>query len=493
MVICPGHDPRRYPQRRQDPKPELVRYELLTSSARLERAQIVNRRHVDPPPDVDGADDRPVVSPDDASTDVPEDEVVIDLRDNTDSAPLVDRRRPPSAVEVGRPALRVAIDVSATLDGLTDVDGQRLVVGLVSALADDDAVDLELLDGRSGQLRPLSRGQAQSFLQRLDQLPSGARRKLERRVAKTGLRARRWQPARGTWFVDLEPAWFSSMPRAELLPMLESAGVRTAAFVPDLDALHHPEWFSDTTATGFRQWLRAHRNAASTWLAASLTTADDLVYWLGPRSKNHDVRLLTLGIQADGGLRPSTRKDGSGRLVMVGAISIRGGHRLLLDALDLLGDGQPTIRNGPVVDVVGSLNGANEDLVSDLQSHPGIRLHDHLSGRELEQLWPDTSFLLAPRLGDGVGLAVVEALARSVPVVATNLAALAEVSQGLASALPPDPQRWAIFLAERLSHYPAAAARAARFQSTGWPEAASDLMRYLHNVDQKPRTLGALR
>lgn len=461
----------------------------------------MNRRHVDPPLDVSGDDDARVVVANDVmlhdAIDPPVDDVVIDLR-----GPRMGRVQPPVAVR--QILLPVAIDVSTLLDGVAPYEARRLVVELTSSLINDDNVDVQLLDGRSGQLRPLTPTQQASVLARQPLEATGTRQRLEKRLSerltRAGLRSRRWEPEPDTWFIDIEPAWLGSLPRSTILPELQAAGVRVAAFVPDLDPLHNPQWFSDEAVTSFRQWLRAHRTAASTWLAASLASADDLVNWLGPRSKNHDVKLLPLGVGDDVRYCPIDRRGGDGRLLMVGSISPRNGHRLMLDALNLLAvrSRGNTSRRGsepiidPIIDVVGTPVEGQEQLMADLERHRSIRLHQHCSDAELELLWQEASFLLVPGMGDGVGLAIAEAMARSIPVAATNRSALAEASQGLASAVKPTPHRWADFLDERVVRHQSAAERAIRFASSSWSEAANELARHLHTVDRRsPSTISS--
>ncbi len=461
-----------------------------------------------------------------------DDEVIIDLRDaqpadteegadggrnrTADTAYLVDRRRPMS--DIHAPDVRVAIDVSTALNSESLDLLQLLAIGLVTAFGNDEHVGLTLLDGRSGQLRPISNRQRDRILGQLEQALPPTIRRMERRLAKAGLRSRRWEPVADTWFVDLEPAWNGPIPRAELLPSLQADGVRVAAFIPDLLRLHNPSWFPTAEVTGFRQWLRAHRTAASTWLAASLVTAEDLVYWLGPRSKNHDVKLIALGASpealaanptlntaadpepdspAGSGADPTTGPDpvALGRLLMVGPIAEHRGHRLLLEALDHLdktqsaasGSGSSTAGEGPVIDIVGD-PGPDEELNRRLETHPAVRLHAQLSDAGLEQLWAETAFFLSPCLGDGTGPMVVEALARGIPVVTTDLPALAEASQGLATALRPDPVAWANFLRDRLEHHPIAVDRSRRFRATGWDDTATELRRFLEGIERTQRS-----
>ncbi len=467
----------------------------------------MNRRN-DEPSVVD--DDRTVVDSDDKNdnqTDPTVDDVIdlrdenedghIDLRDDPtgrDIAQLVDRRRPMSEIrasgsstsEVADPDLCVAMDVSTTLDSHGPCPLQQLAIGIAAAFDEDQQVELTLLDGRSGQLRPISAGQQDALLRRIEQTLSPTVRLLERRLAKTGLRARRWEPEVGTWFIDLEPAWSGPVARSELLPQLESAGVRISAFIPDLLRLHHPEWFSETEVTNFRQWLRAHRTAASTWLAASLATAEDLVYWLGPRSKNHEVKLITLGVSDEVLDTPMDTPLPNGRLLMIGPVALHNGHRLLLDALtEASRSSRSSSTTGPpVVDIVGALSDDTQ-LNQDLHDHANIRMHHQLSQSGLRRLWADAAFLLSPCLGDGTGAALVESLARGIPVVATDLPAPAEASQGLATALKPEPSAWATFLQERVEHHPVATERTTRFKPIGWTETAAELRRFLHGLERE--------
>jgi len=370
--------------------------------------------------------------------------------------------------------IAVAVDVSNTLDSIRRSGLQRLVLSTVEQLSTRRDVDLTLLDGRTGRLRAVGPSASVRLLGHFDQdstRSAATAQRLARRLGRRVPRAAVWRPASeaASWFVDIEAAWHAPQARDELLSRLVASGVRTAAVVPDLLPIAHPGWFPAESVRRFTVWLDAHRSARSRWFAISHATAADLSGWLGG---DDPVTVLRLGV--DRGFPAWVAPPVDGLILVVGTVEPRKGHELVLDALDAL---DPDRR--PIIDVVGSAGWAGGDLLTRLDNHPSVRWHRDATDSDLEELWSRTSLLLAPSRGEGFGLPVAEALARHIPVLASDLPVMAEAGQGCAGLVGPTAAAWAT----GLRRYGADAdwvedlrAAAARFSPWTWSDTADDLV-----------------
>ncbi|MFT7601510.1 MAG: glycosyltransferase involved in cell wall biosynthesis [Acidimicrobiales bacterium] len=379
-------------------------------------------------------------------------------------------------------ATRLAIDVSNTLDSARLSGLQRLALRVIEGLETHPAADLHLVEGRSGRLRSLGPGGRNRLAAHFDRPSDRAVDKIERRLARRLPQAKVWSPMTNDWFVDIEPAWHAPQPRTDLLPALASNGVRTAAVVPDLLPVRNPDWFPNLTVQRFTAWLEAHRRARSTWFAISEATAADLTDWLSPgvatgvatAAGRAEVAVLRLGIDP---VSNPTTPPRHGLVLMLGTVEPRKGHGLILDALDLLNE-RP-MPESVIVDVVGSAGWAGDELVHRLANHPNIRWHRNLQDHDVAELLTHTSVLLQPSLGEGFGLPVAEALARHIPVLASDISVLDEAAKGCANRIAPTAEAWADGLATFTTddqHGDALRDMAARFVPWGWPDTVDDLL-----------------
>ena len=402
-------------------------------------------------------------------------------------------------------SIQVAVEVSNTLVSLRTSGLQRLATELITHLDAEPDVDVTLLDGRSGQLRPLSsfdRRRLANHFNRQHQKHSnasaltariGRRLRLEQAerlpLTRPWLSSPRSTVGTPTWFIDLDGAWHSPLARNILLPTLAGAetgpgdsGVQTAALVPDLLPIEHPEWFPASSIDRFRRWLEAHRDAGSDWLAISNATALSLRNWLGDESTPVSVVRLGVDVGSDQKPKATEHADAGGRskseglsrqplILMLGTVEPRKGHDLLLDALDLDGD-------GPAIDVVGSAGWADPSLITRLENHPRVRWHQSLNDQQIGELWLRASLLIQPTRGEGFGLPVAEALARGIPVFASRLEVLVESGQGCAELVDTNAQAWADAL-HRFSSDPTWPSELQRrtqaFVAHSWADSAADI------------------
>ena len=355
----------------------------------------------------------------------------------------------------------LAVDVSNTLDSMRLSGVQRVALRTAEELSTRPNVDLTLLDGRTGVLRPLRSFQHERLFSHFDREPSAAIERVSRRAARLVPTAPAWKPS--GWLVDLEPSWHAPQPRTTLLPTLPP--VRTAALVHDLLPLREPDWFPPQSVQRFERWLQAHRTAQSTLVANSEATASDLTDFY---SLDVTPPVLRLGVDPVDTQPPPD----NGLILMVGTIEPRKGHALVLDALDRM-DTPPTI------DVVGSAGWADNQLLQRLDGHRHVRWHRDLTDASVEHLLELTSLLLQPSLNEGFGLPVAEALSRGIPVLATDLPVLDETAKGSADLLAPTAQAWAQGIARFVTDAPyreKLRKKAAGFEPWTWGKTGNDLL-----------------
>lgn len=122
--------------------------------------------------------------------------------------------------------------------------------------------------------------------------------------------------------------------------------------------------------------------------------------------------------------------DGAHRLLCLGAVTPTKGQDLLVDALAALREHPWTL------DLVGPTRRAPAfvaDLRASIARHglaDRIRHAGPLSGAELHRTWDATDLLVAPSRVETYGMVVTEALARGIPVVASDAGGLPETLDG---------------------------------------------------------------
>jgi glycosyltransferase involved in cell wall biosynthesis len=173
-------------------------------------------------------------------------------------------------------------------------------------------------------------------------------------------------------------------------------------------------------------------------IASSQSTRRELLD-LGIRDNR--VVVVPLGLRSsaiDRGPTRSERMDGALRLLSVGTVEPRKGLDYLLRALGQLpGDSWQ-------LDIVGGFDAAHHVALVDLTRSLGIsdRVHFHgrVSDEELEAFMGEAEVYISPSLGEGFGLAVLEAMDRALPVVVTGAGALPELVEHERTGLVVPPE-----------------------------------------------------
>jgi glycosyltransferase involved in cell wall biosynthesis len=226
-----------------------------------------------------------------------------------------------------------------------------------------------------------------------------------------------------------------------VLADLRRHGARLFFVVYDLVPVNHPQMFHPGMPPWFSRWLLTVSTLADGLLCISRAVADELLAWLEHtpvrRADPLQIAYFHLGADLQASL-PSSGLNTADQAVlaqlgqrptflMVGTLEPRKMHAQALQAFDLLW------RDGCDVNlvIVGKAGWILDHLFERLRQHPemGRRLFwlERASDEALQQLYRESSALLAPSLAEGFGLPLIEAAQYRLPVIARDIPVFREV------------------------------------------------------------------
>ena len=224
---------------------------------------------------------------------------------------------------------------------------------------------------------------------------------------------------------------------------LAARGVSMNYLIYDLLPLQRPDWWSPVIQPQFLSWISELSKVAERMVCISATVANELIAWhvqhppervaKGPKTLSFHLGADVNNSSPSMGLPENAQQvlhqmaqDTS--FLMVSTIEPRKGHAQALAAFDLLWS-QGKRAN---LVIVGKRGWQVEALVEQLQNHPqnGLQLHwlEGVSDEFLERVYAASDCLLAPTLGEGFGLPLIEAAQHQLPILARDLPVLKEVA-----------------------------------------------------------------
>jgi glycosyltransferase involved in cell wall biosynthesis len=228
-------------------------------------------------------------------------------------------------------------------------------------------------------------------------------------------------------------AWFSAQ---------RERGVKIHFVVYDLLPVLRPEWFHEGIARCFPDWVETIAKVSDSLVCISRAVADDLKAWLDAANPER-FRELSLGyfhLGADiENSHPSTGlPDGADEVlralqakptfVMVGTVEPRKGHVQAFAAFQELWTAKVDVN----LVIVGKAGWGIGDLPETLARHADQNERffwlQGISDEYLDKIYEASSCLLAPSLGEGFGLPLIEAAQKGLPILARDIPVFREVA-----------------------------------------------------------------
>jgi glycosyltransferase involved in cell wall biosynthesis len=238
-------------------------------------------------------------------------------------------------------------------------------------------------------------------------------------------------------FVGLDWAMESLPSSAPVLRTWRRAGVELHFVANDLLPVTLPEAFHPQTREAFTRWLDLVADLADTIHCISQSTADDVAGWLRAEEITPPpaVTVFPLGVEPPRASHPGVLEHTVASafatrptLLMVGTIEPRKGHAQALEAVELLWASGADLN----LAIVGKRGWMVGELIQQLECHPelGKRLFwfEGCSDQTLDAVYEASTALLAPSIGEGYGLPLIEAAQRGKPVIARSLKVFREVA-----------------------------------------------------------------
>lgn len=246
--------------------------------------------------------------------------------------------------------------------------------------------------------------------------------------------------ASGDIYVGLDWSAETMVAIEPLLRHWHRQGVGMHFVVHDLLPVSLPEAFHPFARNLFIDWLRRVCILADGLHCVSSATASDLAKWLRQGvlpyqfGKPPLVSAFHLGVEttvshthADLAAPLAEALSMRPTLLMVGTLEPRKGHVQALDAVERLWAQEHDVN----LVIVGHHGWMVEALVKRLQNHSELQRRlfwlSDADDHALEALYGQASALLAPSIGEGYGLPLVEAAHRDLPVIARDLPVFREV------------------------------------------------------------------
>lgn len=221
-------------------------------------------------------------------------------------------------------------------------------------------------------------------------------------------------------------------------------GVRCVLYVHDLIPIDFPQFSLPTHPERHAARMRIVARYGDLILTNSAYSADRLSAFVDREGlPRPDPVILHIGVEPEFRQRAGSVEmtDGGGTpyFVMIGTVEPRKNHMLLLqvwDALRRSGGPVPQLR---VIGRRGWVTGANAGYAETVEKMaPDVVELQNLDDHALMAQLKGAQALLFPSFTEGWGMPLVEAMVAGVPVIASDIPAFREASQGRATLIDPD-------------------------------------------------------
>jgi glycosyltransferase involved in cell wall biosynthesis len=259
---------------------------------------------------------------------------------------------------------------------------------------------------------------------------------------------------------------------ASVAPVL--AGTRAVVTLHDVTFLLRPT-FDRLTTWGMGVLVRAAARRADGLIAVSAAARDEICAVLGVDPARFTVihhghePVREVAASAAAAIRDRFELGGARVVLCVAAKRPHKNQELLIRALPLLPAEVSLVLAGHAEPYERELR----ELAGGLGVSGRVRFVGYVADADLEALWSIAACAAFPTLGEGFGLPVVEALARGVPVAASDIPVLHEVGAGLLHYFDPhDPVAAAAAIVAAMADRAAAAAGPEHARQFTWSRAA---------------------
>jgi glycosyltransferase involved in cell wall biosynthesis len=214
-----------------------------------------------------------------------------------------------------------------------------------------------------------------------------------------------------------------------LYTLTRPPGTPTVAFTLDLTPLTRPEWHNPAVSIAYRSAFERLREPNVSVVSISHSTARDL--WANMGIPLSDVFVAPLYNRLPISRRSATERTKT--LLFVGSLEVRKNVASLGVAFAASG----LAERGYQLHLIGGDAHGSDDIKRVVAQLPGVVLRGRVSDRELEQAYDECTALVYPSSWEGFGLPALEALARGIPLLASDTGALPEVAGDAAVMVDP--------------------------------------------------------
>jgi len=233
--------------------------------------------------------------------------------------------------------------------------------------------------------------------------------------------------------------WFTGPLDLVHAPGLVIPGSRAPLVVTvhDLCVVKFPGWFPRRWQAFHSRGLALAMKRASAILVDSESTFMDLLE-LYPGSGKR-VRVVPLGVEAPAQCDPERVQASLRRMGITGEFALFVGTLEPRKNLPRLIEAFGRVAGERTLVLAGAPGWGYQDVLEAAErSGSRVKLMGYVGPLELEALFAGATLFAYPSLYEGFGLPVLEAMARGVPVLTSNISSLAEVGEG--ACLMVDPQ-----------------------------------------------------